>query len=216
MLDVSPRAGQLAREEKVMASRWFPLLLAALLAFGGLAFGFVAGADNADQWLLASRYTARVSFPIFLLTYCASSLMRLWPVPVWKAVLRHRRQWGLGFAFAHTVHLGALAWFNVVIQNMPGLQALLGGGLAYGLMYLMALTSNSWSMKRLGVWWKRLHIAGIHWIWVVFTFSYFGRLFDPERWMQGAVLFPLCIAALGLRIAAAISARKKRAQPQLA
>lgn len=194
-------------------SRYFPLWLAAVLAFGAIAIGFALGTDTADQWLLAARYTARVSFPIFLLTYAASSLVQLWPQPIWKAVLRHRRQWGLGFAFAHTVHLGALAWFNIVIQNMPGLQSLLGGGLAYGLMYLMALTSNDASQVALGIWWKRLHTIGIHWIWFIFAFSYFGRLFDPDRWMQGAILFPMCLAALGLRIAVAISVRRQRAQP---
>ena len=133
-------------------SRYFPLWLAGVLAFGAIAVGFALGSDMADQWLLAARYTARVSFPIFLLAYAATSLVRLWPLPVWKGVLRHRRQWGLGFALAHTIHPGALGWFNIVIQNMPGLQSLLGGGLAYGLMYLMALTSNDWSMKRLGIW----------------------------------------------------------------
>lgn len=54
----------------------------------------------------------------------------------------------------------------------------------------------------MGRWWKRIHTLGIHWIWFIFTFSYFGRLFDPERWTQGVVLFPLCMAALGLRVLA--------------
>jgi methionine sulfoxide reductase heme-binding subunit len=200
-----------------MTARMVPVALCASLAFAAIGVGFALGSDSADQWLLAARYTARVSFPIFLLTYCASSLVRLWPLPIWKGVLRHRRQWGLGFAFAHSVHLGALAWFNIVIQNMPGLQSLLGGGLAYGLIYAMGLTSNDASQKALGIWWKRLHTFGIHWIWFIFAFSYFGRLFDPDRWQQGAVLFPLCLAALGLRIAAAVSARRRRrARPVVA
>jgi methionine sulfoxide reductase heme-binding subunit len=196
-----------------MGNRWFPLIISAALAFSAVAIGFAWGADTAEQWRLAARYTARVSFPIFLVSYCASSLVRLWSVPAWKAVLRSRRQWGLGFAFAHTVHLAALAWFNIVIQNMPSMQTLLGGGLAYGLMYAMALTSNDASMKALGIWWKRLHTAGTHWIWFIFAFSYFGRLFDPERWTQGAVLFPICLAAVGLRIAVWFNARQRRVQP---
>jgi methionine sulfoxide reductase heme-binding subunit len=137
---------------------------------------------------------------VFLIVYCVSSPLQLWPSETTKSLVRHRRQWGLGFALAHTIHLGALAYYNIIILNMPGLQALLGGGLAYGLMFVMAATSNNASMRRLGIWWKRIHIMGIHWIWFIFTFSYFGRLFDPERWTQGAVLFPLCMAALGLRV----------------
>jgi methionine sulfoxide reductase heme-binding subunit len=183
-----------------LPARAVPILLAGALAIVGVLAGFWLGADHADHWLLASRYTARASFVVFLIVYSASSLLRLWPSAMTKALVRHRRQWGLGFALAHTIHLGALAYYNIIILNMPGLQALLGGGLAYGLMFVMAATSNNASMKAMGIWWKRIHTIGIHWIWFIFTFSYFGRLFDPERWMQGAVLFPLCIAALGLRV----------------
>jgi methionine sulfoxide reductase heme-binding subunit len=184
----------------VLPARVVPIMLAGALATAGVLAGFWLGTDHAEHWLLAARYTARASFAVFLIVYSASSLLRLWPSAMTKAFVRHRRQWGLGFALAHTIHLGALAYYNIIILNMPGLQALLGGGLAYGLMFVMAATSNNASMKAMGIWWKRLHTLGIHWIWFIFTFSYFGRLFEPERWMQGAVLFPLCMAALGLRV----------------
>jgi methionine sulfoxide reductase heme-binding subunit len=183
-----------------LPARAVPILLAGALAIAGVLAGFWLGTDHANHWLLASRYTARASFAVFLIVYSASSLLRLWPSTMTKALVRHRRQWGLGFALAHTIHLAALAYYNIIILNMPGLQALLGGGLAYGLMFVMAATSNNASMKAMGIWWKRVHTVGIHWIWFIFTFSYFGRLFDPERWMQSAVLFPLCMAALGLRV----------------
>lgn len=190
-------------------ARLVPIGIAAALAFGAFGLGFAAGGGGAEQLLLAARWTARVSFPIFILAYSASSLVRLWPADLWKGVLRRRRQWGLGFALAHTVHLAALAWYNVAIQQVPAVQTLLGGGLAYGLMFAMAATSNDASQRAMGVWWKRLHTAGIHWIWFIFAFSYFGRLFDPGRWMQGAVLFPICLAALGLRLAAWSKARRR-------
>jgi methionine sulfoxide reductase heme-binding subunit len=181
-------------------SAYAPLILAFILTVKALMIAALFGDGMGDQLLLAARYTARVSFAVFLVAYSASSLLRLWPSEGTKLLVRHRRQWGLGFALAHTVHLAALAAYNVFILNRPGLQALLGGGIAYGLMFVMALTSNKASMKAMGIWWKRMHTLGIHWIWFVFTFSYFGRLFDPARWTQGAVLFPLCIAALSLRI----------------
>ena len=191
------------RHEKmhyILRTRTGPLIGATVLAGIGLLAGFFLGQNYETQWLLAARYTARASFAVFLIVYGASSLLRLWPSALTKSLVRYRRQWGLGFALAHTIHLGALAYYNIIILNMPGLQALLGGGLAYGLMFVMAATSNSASMRMMGSWWKRVHIFGIHWIWFIFTFSYFGRLFDPERWTQGAVLFPLCMAALGLRL----------------
>ncbi len=193
-----------------MNAREFPLTLAALVSLGAVALALIAGENVVEQAGMAARWTARVGFPIFILTYSASSLVRLWPNETWKTVLRHRRQWGLSFAFAHTVHLAALVTYLQISGEGRPLATLLGGGGAYVMLYLMALTSNDASQRALGKWWKRLHTLGIHWIWFIFTFSYFGRIFDAERWMQGAVLFPVCIAALGLRLAAWAKARRRR------
>jgi methionine sulfoxide reductase heme-binding subunit len=194
-----------------MNARTFPLLLAVMLSLGAVGLGMLIGGDGLEQARLAARWTARVGFPVFILTYSASSLVRLWPNGLWKTVLRHRRQWGLGFALTHSVHLVALASFNVILGEMPKLVTLIGGGGAYAILYVMAFTSNTASMRALGIWWKRIHTLGIHWLWAVFTFSYAGRLFDPERMAQGMILFPLCLGALGLRIASALSARRRRA-----
>ncbi len=195
-----PERGDTPKHSSFWDSRAAPLILSGALAIAGVMAGLWLGADHSEHWLLAARYTARASFAVFLIVYSASSLLRIWPVAASKWLVRYRREWGLGFALAHTIHLVALAYYNIIILNMPGLQALVGGGLAYGLMFVMAATSNTASMRRLGRWWKRIHTAGIHWIWIIFTFSYFGRLFDPELRIQGALLFPLCLAALGLRI----------------
>jgi methionine sulfoxide reductase heme-binding subunit len=194
-----------------MNARMFPLLVAALLSIGAVGLAVMIGGDSLEQARLAARWTARVGFPVFILTYSASSLVRLWPHDIWKTLLRYRRQWGLGFALTHSVHLVALSLYNSLAHSVPTLVTLAGGGGAYVILYAMAFTSNTASMRALGVWWKRLHTLGIHWLWFVFTFSYAGRLFDPERMMQGLILFPICLAALGLRIAAALSARRKRA-----
>lgn len=191
-----------------MTARTFPLFLAALVALGAVALALVMGVDANEQAQLAARWTARAGFPILILTYSASSLVRLWPNERTKAVLRHRRQWGLGFALAHSIHLAALTTYSVIAARMPTMATLVGGGGAYILMYAMVLTSNDAAMRAMGVWWKRLHRAGIHALWLVFAFSYFGRLFDPDLWMQGLILFSVCIAALGLRIAAWAKARR--------
>lgn len=191
-----------------MTARYVPLFLAVLVSTGAVALAFLLGNDLVDQTHLAARWTARVGFPIFILTYSASALVRLWPSVATKSLLRHRRQWGLGFALAHTVHLVALTGFLIISGEPPQLATVVGGGGAYLLLYAMALTSSDAAMRSLGVWWKRLHRAGIHWLWFVFTFSYFGRLFDPGRIAQGLILFPVCIAALGLRLWARAKVRR--------
>jgi methionine sulfoxide reductase heme-binding subunit len=193
-----------------MMSRLAPIYLAIILSAAALAVAMVQGNDAVEDWGLAARYTARISFPIFIVTYTASSLVRLWPGVLSKHILSHRRQWGLGFAFAHTVHLAALTWAHVVAGSPPSLQTLLGGGLAYALMYVMALTSNNRSVKLLGRWWKRIHMAGIHWLWAIFLFSYAGRIFDPERRWQGVIFTSIALAALGLRVAARLKSRRAR------
>ncbi len=192
-----------------MDKRYIPFVLAVVLSIKALTVAWLLGPDATEQLRLAARYTARASFAMFIVTYSASALLRLWPNDWTKMIVRYRRQWGLGFAFVHTVHLAALSWFNIAIDNMPGVQTLLGGGLAYGLMYVMAFTSNDASVRALGRNWKRIHTAGIHWLWFIFTFSYFGRLFDPATMSQGLVLFPICVAALGLRIAAWAKVRRR-------
>jgi DMSO/TMAO reductase YedYZ heme-binding membrane subunit len=194
-----------------MTARAFPLYLTALVALGTVALAFAVGADTVEQARLAARWTARAGFPILILTYSASSLVRLWPNVQTKAVLRHRRQWGLSFALMHSVHLVALATFSIIAAQMPTMATLVGGGGAYVLMYAMVLTSNDAAMRAMGIWWKRLHRIGIHALWFVYAFSYFGRLFNPDLRMQGLILFPVCIGALGLRIVAWAKTRRKLA-----
>src|SRR5262249_51404182 len=87
-------------------------LAAAAVAGAAIWLGRAIGSDVTEGWLLAARYTARVSFLLFLPVYCASSWHRLRPGPASRAVLANRRSLGLAFASAHTVHLGALSMFR--------------------------------------------------------------------------------------------------------
>lgn len=194
----------------VTAMNWRPILLAGALSVLAVAVGWWMGGDHIEQAGLAARYTARVAFPLFILVYSASSLVTLWPMEWTRSLLRNRRHWGLAFALAHTVHLVALATFLSISGESRGLVTFVGGGAAYLLLYLMAATSNAAAMRVLGPWWKRLHSLGIHWLWFVFAFSYFGRLSDPERFVIGATFFPIALAALALRVAAWMKRRQPR------
>lgn len=176
--------------------------------FAGLAAGLVAvaaallaGEGPPQQALLAARWTARTAAPVFLVAYLASSLWRLWPGPVTAALLKRRRQWGLGFALAHSIHLAALL-VNIIVFRPRPVSTLVGGGLAYLLIYLMALTSNDASQRLLGRWWTWLHRIGIHYVWLIFVISYTSRAIhaDPAYHVEGRVLAPLFLAALALRL----------------
>lgn len=189
-----------------MARRW-PLALGLALGFLALQLGLQSGLGETESWRLAARYTARVGFPLLIVTYSASSLFALWRGRASAALMRDRRWWGLGFAASHTIHLFALIQFFRTSGEAPSPVAVIGGGAGYVLLFAMALTSNAAAQRALGRNWKRLHRLGIHWLWAVFAFSYVGRIFEPDARWVGIYGFTVAIAALALRIAAL---RKRR------
>ncbi|MEQ1509462.1 MAG: hypothetical protein ABL909_03560 [Sphingopyxis sp.] len=186
--------------------RWLPFALALLLGLTAIGAALVVGETSAEQARLAARWTARAGLPLFLTAYLASSLLRLWRGDATRALMRRRRQWGLGFALAHSIHLVALL-VNITIFAPRALTSLIPGGLVYAIIYAMALTSNDAAMQAMGKWWKRLHTLGVYSIWAVYTLSYAGKLANPDQIMAGAVLTPVMLGALALRLYARFGRR---------
>jgi methionine sulfoxide reductase heme-binding subunit len=186
-----------------------PLLAGLVAGLAAVAAAFVMGGSNADIALHAARWTARAALPLFLIAFLASSLLRLWPGEATKMLVRRRRQWGLGFALAHGIHLVALGINVLVFGPSRAPETLVGGGLAYALIFLMALTSNDWSVKKLGKGWKRLHLFGIYYIWLIFTISYASRLGSPDTFATGALFTPILLGALVLRLYARFGRRRR-------
>ena len=185
-----------------LGRRSTPLWLGLVVGLLAVAAGLLAGGDAAERAGLAARWTARAGLPLFLVAFLASTLVRRWSSPVTRALLRRRRQWGLGFALAHTIHLVALGLNVIVYAPGRSWRSVVGGGMAYALIYLMALTSTDGWQRRLGKWWGRLHRFGIYYIWFIFTASYAGRAFgtDPGKQVVGVVFGSVMIAALALRL----------------
>jgi sulfoxide reductase heme-binding subunit YedZ len=140
--------------------------------------------ENSDlsAWQLWARYTARISFPFFLLAYAARPLHMILAQP-WTAWLRkNRRNIGLSFALLHIIHLGALVMFFVTSGEPVTLVTIIGGGLGYLFIVLMALTSSDKMIKRIGpITWRRLHLVGMHYLAFIFLLSYLGRSFEPDN-----------------------------------
>ncbi|MBX7540406.1 hypothetical protein [Qipengyuania sphaerica] len=192
-----------------MAQR-LPYIVAIVFSFAALFAGLAEGADGAfESWNLASRYTARVSFSIFLFAYLARPLVALKPTHITRTLLRNRRHWGLSFAMAHTVHFYALLRV-LLIKGDATFTGLAGGGLIYLIIALMALTSSTAAYRILGKWWKRLHWAGMQAIWFGFAAAYLARLGQPGREHIGIVFGGLALIALAIRIAAFVKSRKVR------
>ena len=192
--------------------RFWPVILALIVALAAMAVGLhthIGGGE--DHWTHASRYTARVGFPFFILTYSASSLARLWPGDTTKSLLRGRKWWGLAFATTHTVHLYALLKVITAPGAEPDWLYLSPAILAYVILYAMALTSWGWAYIAMGRWWKRLHSFGIHYLWLIFAAAYWLKAIAGEQRAITATFGIIALGALGLRIAAWRKAKAKRA-----
>jgi hypothetical protein len=158
------------------------------------------------------RHTAQTSFALFIATYSASSARALWRTPFTAWLLANRRYVGVGFAVSHAFHLLAIiALYRVSPSFRADLSwsTLIGGGLAFVLVFVMAATSSDRAVALLGRRaWKALHTAGIHYIWFIFFISYTPRMLITS--IAYAPFVVLLLAGLGLRIAARLRLRQNR------
>lgn len=173
---------------------WF-LICVILSTLTGL-WSFTA-ADPIQQWQLWARYTARISFPVFILIYAARPLYQQfsWLFAEW--LVRNRRYLGLAFAFLHGIHLIALVGYTQIHGEPIGWVTLIGGSLGYVFALLLAATSNNLAMSRLGSKvWKRLHLVGVHYLAFAFFQTYLGRVLGEE-----SLIFLIHVIAIVLIVA---------------
>ena len=196
----------------------WPIILAALGAFVLLlAVSLAIFGPGETALLYVARYSARLSFLIFILVLVISPLATLWPSPRSRWLRRQRRYFGLAFALAHFCHLGALLWLMNHRGGSLDTVTLVGGGLAYLLIGLMALTSNDFAQRKMGPRrWRALHLTGLTYVWLIFMQSYVGRLLSPtppEPKLIFVVLTALGVGAVLLRLAPRLRGRSGRASP---
>ncbi|MEZ4332773.1 MAG: hypothetical protein R3F35_13510 [Myxococcota bacterium] len=176
------------------------VVLAATLALNG---------TGALGWRLATRRTAQVAYPLFLIAFTASALARLLPSATTRAIAARRRALGLAFATAQFVHGAAiLAFVRVEGRGLDPDGSFWGGALGFALVAAMAATSNDGSVRRLGLrGWRALHRAGMAWLFVIYAVTYAGRVAADPTWWPGLVLL---VAALAIRLAATLQSRSLR------
>lgn len=111
-------------------------------------------------------------------------------------LLKFRRALGLMAFFFVTLHL--LVWLVLDVQIPAQIWAdilkrpyVTVGMLAFALMIPLAMTSNGWSVRRLGARWRKLHrltyavavLGGIHFLWLVKGFQ-----IEPILYLAAIVL----------------------------
>ena len=127
--------------------------------------------------LLWTRYSAHLAFVFLLLAFSASTLKAVVNNAQTRGLVRYRRQLGLGFATAHTFHLVALILFLSNLEGYSVDASVAVAGFGYVVTALLALTSNDYSVRRLGTAkWKQLHTVGIFILMLYFFVAFSGRL----------------------------------------
>lgn len=194
--------------------RYWPTYLGFLAGLTAIGAGLHFGENGEHGWQLAARWTARASFPLFIVTFAASAVVRLHHAPWAKTLLRNRRWWGLGFAACFTLHVASLSIYNSLKGNFPPTGPSDPGFYVYLLMLAMVLTSTDIARRRLGKGWKVLHRLGMWAFWLVFVVNpYIGailRLEAPKESPLADPYFLVGIAAALMKFAAWRSSRGKR------
>lgn len=149
---------------------WAALVLSAMAASIVTVLGVT---PRGMQALL--RATARTSLVLFLVVFAASPARIAWPGAASRWLLDNRRYVGVSFAVSHAIHLAAIIGLAVVARRGPAWPVAVLGSVGYLFIAAMTATSFDRTAVWLGAWrWKRLHTAGLYYLWVIFTVSFLG------------------------------------------
>jgi sulfoxide reductase heme-binding subunit YedZ len=172
-------------------------MVAAVLGIHGL---------NEDGVRASVRATARASLLLFLAAFTASSLRRLCPNALTAWLLRNRRYLGVSFATSHTVHGIAIVALSGITGSTTGVEVVIVGGIGYLFIAAMTVTSFDRTAAVLGRdRWRRLHVTGAYYLWLVFTFQYAAIAISGGD---------LVASFLTLLLLAAVTARVRRPPPR--
>ena len=128
------------------------------------------------KWLL--DHLGQGALLLLLLTLSMTPLSRLTGWPQWLVVRRQLGLWSFAYAGLHVACFGLFIlgaqWERLPAEVLERPYVMVGALAFLGLLAL-ALTSNNWSMRRLGAGWKRLHrliylillLVLLHMLWVV-------------------------------------------------
>ena len=136
--------------------------LACLAPLCWLAWGAVTNNLGPDQTGAIAFATGRTTLRLLAITLAISPLRRLFPRLAW--LIKFRRLIGLFAFFYATLHMltwvGLYAGFNVqtMAADIARRRYITAGVAAYLCLLLLALTSTTWAIRRLGGKnWNRLH-----------------------------------------------------------
>ena len=125
-----------------------------------------------DALTFHTRYTARVSFILFLLPFIARPLAQLVNTPATRWMLRNRRSLGLTFAICMAGHFVPTMILLAIEEEASDIVTLTLGPIVYIAIALMVLTSFEKYKRKIGRHWRTLHSTGNYLILSLMIFSY--------------------------------------------
>lgn len=171
----------------------------------------LAEPQRSEALRMVIRATARTSLVLFMIAFSASGLVATLSMP-WAQWVRHnRRQFGIGFALSHIVHLGAimtLAWHDpALFHSLTTPASFIFGGSGYVVILAMLVTSFDGPARAIGAAaWRKLHSFGVWYLWLLFLVNFGKRVpAHPEY------LFAVAIALVALAIRLTAMRRGERA-----
>lgn len=177
------------------------IVLSVLVLFGIIIF---LQGWNEEGLRTLIVWSARIGLLCFILAFGARAI-HLWlrrSISYW--LMMNRRYLGVSFAIIHLIHLSFLGLmqynFHPVFTERSFV-SFIPGGIAYIFVLLLLITSFDQFAKLLTKGqWKKLHLYGAMWIWLIFTLRYTIGFVGGEYW-TGLFLFVL-LGVMALRIRA--------------
>lgn len=148
----------------------------------------------------ALRASARFSFLLFWGAYAGGLLKKL-PLALAQALSRRRREFGLSFAAAHSVHLALILWLFAISSEQPvSTETIIVDGIGFGWMYLLVVFSFDFARKRLPLpAWRVIFNIGLEYIAYVFATDFIlNHLHDGQDFSLVYWPFILMLVATAL------------------
>jgi hypothetical protein len=182
----------------------------------GLALIVLAVAGTGEDGLVAAlRVTARWSFLLFWIAYCARAIGKL-SGPALARLGRRGREFGLAYAAAHLIHLGLVVWlFHIAPRPPISNRLIVFFSIGIFWTYLLAFLSFGNLADALGPrGWRAVRLVGMNYLLFAFGFDFVRPLLHLEsaqypisRFAEYAPFAAMSLAAPLLVIAAAAQTR---------
>lgn len=162
-----------------------------------LIWGLSLGDLGANPVSTINNVTGRAAMIFLLLSLAFTPVNTIWGLHPYYPVRRALGLWAFAYAALHFLNFVALDYgFDLQFLLADGVAAkpfIIAGFVALLLLAALAITSNRWSMGRLGPNWKRLH-ALVYLAGVLVILHFFWQAKVAERWEP--LLYGLALALL--------------------